>query len=460
MRNLTGRINHMRRRRGWYAAALVAVSTLALSACSTGPAALQKSGGNTIITMWSPLSASDAQVWGTVIAAFNKANDNKGLHEQIDLTTVVSDYQTKLTAAETAGDAPDFGWASAALEEYNWAKEGVIIPLNKLAQQVGLNLNDFTAQSLDDARYPSVGGNNIYMVPIDENDFALQINVKEAEAAGLNPNDPPKTAAEFLQWAQAMTITKNGKIVQSGFGSNLAGVATTYWGIVAAQYGFQRVSANGTTACVNEQAGTQAMSWLLDLFDKYKVISPATSIYNTFDTGQSAMIWEGPWATHGNITSGIDWEAAPIPQIGPQPANYFEDDGLEVYAQKNTASYKPTMEAIKWLSDNSFTWVTGGRGVTARKSILDKPGYTTTDTNGFLPKYRQAFITGMSTANVASIPGPDSSDFEYYEVSPSYIQTEVGRVLANQLSLSDFMPTICAKWQSDINSGGVKLAGY
>ncbi len=36
----------------------------------------------------------------------------------------------------------------------------------------------------------------------------------------------------------------------------------------------------------------------------------------------------------------------------------------------------------------------------------------------------------MKYADVASIPGPDMSDFEYYEVSPAYIQTEVSRVLA------------------------------
>jgi hypothetical protein len=52
------------------------------------------------------------------------------------------------------------------------------------------------------------------------------------------------------------------------------------------------------------------------------------------------------------------------------------------------------------------------------------------------------------------------SDFEYYEVSPAYIQTEVSRVLAHQLTVPNFMSTVCAKWQSDINSGGVLLKGY
>jgi ABC-type glycerol-3-phosphate transport system substrate-binding protein len=457
MRNFRGSRSRLRRSRGRRAAAgIAAISTLFLAACSNSSPAATKSGGNTVVTMWSWLSASDATVWGQMITAFNKANDNKGLHEQIKVTPVVSDYTTKIVSAVTAGDAPDFGWASAGLEEYQWAKEGVIVPLSGLAKQVGLNLSDFTQQSLQDAKYPTLS-NSIYMVPTDLGDFALEINVKEAKAAGLNPADPPTNAAEFLKWVQALTVRKNGKIVQSGLGADLAGVATTYWGIVAAQYGFERVSANGKQACVNQAGGTAAMNWLMNLFYKYKVIAPTTTLYQSFDTGQSAMMMEGPWTIFGNNQAKLDWEAAPLPVIGTKPANYFEDDGLEVYKQKDTASYKSTMKAIKWLSDNSWLWVTGARGVTPRLSLLNRSDYNTTDTNGFLPKYRLAYTNGMKSADVASIPGPDMSDFEYYEVSPAYIQTEVSRVLAHQLPVSQFMSTVCAKWQQDINSGGVLL---
>ncbi len=77
------------------------------------------------------------------------------------------------------------------------------------------------------------------------------------------------------------------------------------------------------------------MNWLLNLFYKYKVINPTTTLYQSFDTGQSAMMMEGPWTIFGNNQAGLDWEAAPLPVIGSKPANYFEDDGLEVYQQKS-----------------------------------------------------------------------------------------------------------------------------
>jgi ABC-type glycerol-3-phosphate transport system substrate-binding protein len=446
-----------RRTRCRVAAGLITLVALLCAACSSAPSAPQKVGGNTVVTMWSWLSASDAQVWSQVIGEFNKANDNKGLHEQINLVQVSNtDYTTKITAAVAAGDAPDFGWSFGGFEDYNLVKNGVIIGMSKLAKEVGLNLSDFTPLSLAGARYPSVGGNDIYMIPTDLSDFALEINVKDAEAAGLDPSKPPTNGAEFLKWMQAMTITKNGRVVQGGLGINLANVAATYFGIVAAQYGFQRVSSNGKQACVNRQGASVAMQWLLNLFNKYKVVSvTSTSIYQSFDSNQSAMIMEGPWSIHGNIVAGLNWEAAAIPQIGPKPANYFEDDGLQMYKQPNDSRYKATMEAIKWISDNDSLWTQGGRGASPRMSIEAEPGYATSDVNGFLPKYREAFVNGLKDANVASIPGPDVADFEYYEISPSFTQTEVGLVLTGKLSVPNFVTAICQKYQSDIDSGGV-----
>ena len=41
---------------------------------------------------------------------------------------------------------------------------------------------------------------------------------------------------------------------------------------------------------------------------------------------------------------------------------YFEMGGLELYTQSDTGRYAATMDAVKWLSDNSFLWTTVGRG--------------------------------------------------------------------------------------------------
>ncbi len=421
---------------------------LVASACSSTPAPTTTSHGNVVLNMWSTLTASDAQTWAKMIANFNKANDNKGLHEQIKLTTVANNYTTKVTAAVESGNAPNFGWGTAG-EEALWAKQGVIIPLNSLATQAGFKLSDFSAISIKDAEYPAIGGNSFYLLPMDSSSFAMEINVTEAKAAGLNPADPPKTGPEFIHWLQALTVRKNGQITRSGLVSDTTGLATTYWGIVAAQYGFERVSPDLKTACINKQAGINAMNWLVSLFDKYKVISKNISApYTTFDTGAGAIMWEGPWTILGNNEAHLNWESAPLPVIGSHPATYFEDDGLEVYKQSNSSSYLATMKAIKWLSDNSFLWTTAGRGVTPRLSILHRSDYMT---SGFAPKYRDPFVESMPYADVASVPTLSTADFEYYSLG-TFAVNEVSMVLEHKLSVDAFMNTVCTKWQSDLNT--------
>ena len=95
---------------------------------------------------WSWLSASDAEVWSKMIDNFNDAHKDKGV--QIKLSLVPDDqYDTKVLAAAATGQAPDFGWGTAG-QRAQWAKDGVIVPLDDLAKQVGLDLNDFTAFSM------------------------------------------------------------------------------------------------------------------------------------------------------------------------------------------------------------------------------------------------------------------------------------------------------------------------
>ena len=60
-----------------------------------------------------------------------------------------------MLAGAATGNAPDFGWATAGLRAA-WAKQGVVLPLEEPLRRAGLNLNDFTAQSLAASRRETV----------------------------------------------------------------------------------------------------------------------------------------------------------------------------------------------------------------------------------------------------------------------------------------------------------------
>lgn len=425
---------------------VLAAGLLALSAACSSSASPQAA--NNTVLHWSWLSASDAKVWQQTIDAFNAAHKG-GVQIQSETIADYNQYKTKVVAGVATGHAPDFGWDTAG-QQSQWIKDGVVVPLDDLAKQVNLDLGDFDARALETSRSKQDG--KLYMVPMDAMTMAMEINVPMAKKAGLDPKNPPTTNEEFLKWAKAMTVEQGGKISTSGFLMTGDGPQpSVVWAMVAAQMGFQRADPGLKNACVNRDAGVQAMQWVLDLFDKQHVSTKdVTDRYKAFSTNQGGMFWTGPWTISGNLDAKLDFVSVPIPQIGPETHNYYELGGLEVYKQKDESRYKATVEAIKWLSDNSFLWTTKGRGASVRTSILDRPDYTTA---GYPPAVRQAFVAGLEKADLASVPVTTTDDFEVYS-GTSFVSQQVAATLAGRQDASKFVDTICAKWQEDLTKEG------
>ena len=149
---------------------------------------------------------------------------------------------------------------------------------------------------------------------------------------------------------------------------------TVVWGLVAHQMGFRRASDDLKHAAVNPDAGKQAAQWVMDLFDKRKVSTrDVADRYKAFGTGQGSIFWTGPWTLNGYVQQGLPFRTYLFPTIGEKRVTYFEMGGMELYKQRDKGRYEATMQAVKWLSDNSFLWTTVGRGASPRKSILDRP---------------------------------------------------------------------------------------
>jgi ABC-type glycerol-3-phosphate transport system substrate-binding protein len=400
------------------------------------------------LTHWSWLSASDGEVWAQVIKNFNEANKDKGV--QIKLELVPDDqYDTKVLAAAASGQAPDFGWGTAGLRA-QWAQDGVIIPLDDLAKKVGLDLSDFSEFSMKSARYPKYD-NKLFMIPMDLMSLQPEVNLDHVKEAGLDPEKFPTDGETLIQWAQAMTKRDGDKVTRSGIMMTGSGVQPTVtWGIVSQQLGFRRASEDLKTAAVNPEAGKQAMQWVLDLFDKYKVSTrDVTNRYKAFGTGQGSIFWTGPWTLNGYVQQKLNFRTYSFPKIGKDLVTYFEMGGMEIYVQKDTGRYEAIMQAIKWLSDNSFLWTTKGRGASPRASIINRADYKAA---GLPWSVRGAFVEGMSFAKVGEIPVLAAPDFTVY-AGDNFLAKTLERVWNGQGSIDKAMTEIQEKWQSDLDAG-------
>jgi hypothetical protein len=248
-----------------------------------------------------------------------------------------------------------------------------------------------------------------------------------------------------------MTRREGDKVVRSGVMMTGSGVQPTVtWGIVAAQKGFQRASADLKTAAVNPEAGLEAMAFVLDLFDKLKVSTrDVTDRYKAFGTGQGSIFWTGPWTLNGYLQQGLPFRTYLFPKFGEKQVTYFEQGGLELYQQQDQGRYEATMQAVKWLSDNSFLWTTQGRGASPRKSILERPDYRTA---GAPWEVRGAFVEGMAFATEGEIPVQAGPDFTIYSGGNFLAKTLEG-VWAGMTKPEEAMARITEQWQKGLDAG-------
>lgn len=400
------------------------------------------------IVHWSWLAASDGEVWAQMIKNFNDAHAEKGIQIRMELVPE-EQYTTKVLTAAATGQAPDFGWGTAG-KAARMAKDGVIVPLDDLIAASGLDLADFSEASVQASRYPKYD-NKMFMVPMDLMSLQPLLNLDHVAEAGLDPAALPTDGASLIAWGEAMTKREGDKVTRSGLLMTGSGVhPTVTWGIVAEQMGFERASADLKTAAVNPEAGIKAMEWVLGLFDTSKVATrDVTDRYKAFGVGQGSIFWTGPWTLSGYMNQGLNFASFQMPNIGGKQRTYFEMGGLELYVQSDPGRYEATMEAVRWLSDNSFLWTTVGRGAAPRKSILANPDYKTA---GIPWDKRGAFIEGMAQADIFEVPVLDGPEFTIYS-GGNFLAKTLEQVWAGLSKPAQAMTQLQEGWQKSLDKG-------
>jgi len=432
--------------------AAAAATTTPVPAAAAAPAA----GAAYKVVHWSWLTASDGVGWQKMVDNYNAANASSGT--QIDMTVIPSDqYDTKVLASVATGQAPDFSWDDAGTR-WAWYKQGVIVPVDDYMKAAGLDLTDFQDSAITASKYNGKMGG----VPMDLMTLAMLINKDHATAAGLDVTKPPGTADELVTWADKMTQRSGGKVTRSGFlltGSSLQ--PAVVWGLIASGMGMDRIAADGKTVMTDMNAAHNAAQWVLDCFDKVNISTrDVADRYKAFGAGQGSMFWTGPWTLSGYLqTPGLNFMAAPIPNMGKRQYTYFELGMLEMFKQTDETRYSKTAGAIKWLSDNSELWCTTYRGSSLRKSILAKPDYQSV---GVPWADRGVFTAAVDYALFSEVPISPYLDFEYYAGSNGLIGKSLDPVWQKQGQIDDGLAKIKAQWQKDVDGAaadGVQISG-
>lgn len=272
---------------------IVWVAALLLASSLLGGCAPRKDSG--AITIWEQMDPEERVRFEKNLAAWQQTHPGIEVHH---VPYETEQLRTQFQTAAAAGGGPDLIFGPSD-QVGPLSLLGLIEPLD---QTLPAGFFDrFIPAALD-----TLNG-HIYAAPDQVgNHLVLCFNRKMVPEA-------PETAEAFIAIARKLTKPAQGdQPAVYGFAMN---ATEPYWLIpFLTGYGGWVFDADGNPS-LNTPAMVEALTFLRDLRDKYKVM-PRESDYQVAETlfkqGQAAMIVNGPWSWSGYRKAGIDLGIAPI----------------------------------------------------------------------------------------------------------------------------------------------------
>jgi multiple sugar transport system substrate-binding protein len=377
----------------------------AVSACgggsSAGPGAAADlaegpyEGPKVTLNFWNGFTGGDGPYMQQMVEAFNKE------HENIEVKMNVlrwADFYSKVPNAVASGAGPDVAAMHVDQIATNAAR-GVIIPLDEMVGALDLDESNFDPTIWNAGLYQD----QRYGIPLDVHPLGFYYNTKLFEQAGLS--EPPQDAES---WQAALVALKESG-VDKPFWVTATWPAHIIFISLLNQFGGSLYNEAGTEATFASEAGVKALNWYtghIPEFSPPNVTNDAE--VQAFKQGRNAMTWNGIWMMNEwNKVDGLEWAAAPIPQIGEQPAVWASSHQLVVTRQKSPDENKlqATREFLAFLSDNSIRWAESGQ-VPARNKVRESEEFAQLETQATLAAQLDNAVYPPSVAGIGDVTAP------------------------------------------------------
>ncbi|PRY57390.1 ABC transporter substrate-binding protein [Glycomyces artemisiae] len=354
------------------AAALAAATALLASACSGGgggsddEVVLEGVDDGTTLTMWTR-AATEAQSQA-LVDAYNASHEN-----QIELTVIpTDDYQTRVGTAAGNQELPDL-FALDVVFAPNFTTAGAYLDITDRID--ALDFADSLAPSHIDVG--TVDGAK-YLVPHTLDLSVLFWNKDLYAQAGLDPETPPATLAEFAEQARAVDAL-GGDVSGTFFGGNCGGCYVfTWWPSIWAS-GAEVMNEDGTESLLD---GPEAQ----EVYATYRglVEDDAVAPGHAEETGAT---WTGffpegnigvmpmPSTMLGLMPEDMNIGVAPIPGVDGGESTFVGGDSIGIAA--NSEHPNQAWDFLRWsLEEEQQVEILAANGdVMARTDLADNEYY-------------------------------------------------------------------------------------
>ena len=296
------------------AAAGIMASVMALGACSGGSGtagteaggqaqeeAGESSDGALHLTFYYPVNVggSAAALIEQICADFNA--ENPDIVVEPVYTGNYDDTVTKIQTAMQGGTPPDV-FVSLATQRFTMASTGMAMPLDELIAADGEEGQAYIDDFLDGFMLDSYVDGKIYSIPFQRSTMVLFYNKDAFAEVGLDPEQPPETWEEVVEYGQKLT-NENRYGVGLALNSGSAQWAFTGFCLQNSVNGENLMTDDGKQVLFDTPENVEALQFWLGLQNKYKIMAPGivqwTDLPTQFLAGEVAMIYH----TTGNMAN-------------------------------------------------------------------------------------------------------------------------------------------------------------
>jgi sn-glycerol 3-phosphate transport system substrate-binding protein len=324
------------------------LGSISLSMLALSPAVAQ-----TEITFFYPV-----QVGGPLTDVIDGyVADFHAQHPDIRVEAIFSGNYTETTTraltASRSGTPPTVA-VLLATDIFTLIEEDVVQPIDTFitTEEDQAWVDGFMPAYLASAR---VDG-HLWSVPFQRSTAVMYYNKEAFAAAGLDPEQPPRTWDEMVEMGKALTLRDaSGNVTQWGLGIP-SSMNSVHWlfGALVAQNGGILSSEDGLYTYFDSPEVIEALQFFVDLSTKHG-IHPAGILEwgttpNDFMQGRLAMAWH----TTGNLSnirsnSTFDFGVAPYPG-NPDPASVLGGGNLYIFSGASEEQQAAAFEFVKFMT--------------------------------------------------------------------------------------------------------------
>jgi multiple sugar transport system substrate-binding protein len=353
-------------------------------------------GPDVTLAYWNGFTGGDGPFMTGLVDKFMDEHPNITIESN---TIQWADFYQRVPAAVNANEGPDVGVMHLDQIATNAARS-VIVPVDEVAENLGLSEDDFTKEVWNAGIYKD----KRYGIPLDVHSLAMYYNTEHFAKAGIT--EPPTDEASFMA---ALDKLKAAGYQQPFWMPQLWPAHLIYLSLLW-QNGGQPYSDEGDAALYDSPEGVEALTWMRSIVDKG--YSPSNvgidTQYAAFKNGETSITWDGIWQINDLKAAGVPYGIAPIPTIGDDPAVWANSHNFFITKQATADEnkYAAAQVFIAWISEQSAEWAGSGM-IPARLSVRESGALDgmpqaaiaeTIDTMRFLPP-----VPGVGTVQAEAL---------------------------------------------------------